>query len=425
MQADLKIELWDLDRLKKWDKNPRSISKNGLKRLVEQIRRLGQYKPLIVTEDGTIIGGNMRFEAFKEIGLKQVYVSIVSPKDEDEMFEYALSDNDPAGFYDDDLLANILPTFDIDFSLYSVNMREATSLKSISDISLNAQEDEAPELDEKNPPVSQRGEVYQLGRHRLMCGDSTSAEDVGKLMGEDKAHMIFTDPPYMVDYHSPKGLSYDSAKFGNSGTIFNDNLSDLDALQFYIDVLKNLYTFTHDTVTLYWWFANKQNLINRISWEETGWHMSQIIIWLKNSMVFSRGQDYHRMYEPCMLGWKKKKTHFRNRSVSKMTDVFNLEFEDFELMLDVWYQRRDNTADYVHPTQKPVRLAERAIKKSSKSEDIVIDLFGGSGSTLIACQQMNRTARLMELDPKYCDVIRKRYCNLIGRGDEWQEITKA
>lgn len=425
MVKDLRIEKWDISRLKKWDKNPRSITKNGLARLMEQIKKLGQYKPLVVTEQGIVVGGNMRYEALKALGITEVYVSIVSPKDENELFEYALSDNDRAGFYDDDLLANILPTFDIDWSLYGVDMREPVSLKALRDIASGAHEDEAPAVDNQNPPVSKFGELYQLGEHRLLCGDATKREDVERLMAGKKAQMIFTDPPYMVDYHSPGGLTYDSKKYGNTNTIFNDDLSQADALQFYIDTLKNLYEFSEDKASLYWWFANKNNLINRIAWEETGWHMSQIIIWLKNSMVFSRGQDYHRMYEPVMMGWKKKKSHYRSKNVQRFTDVFNLEFDDFELLMDVWYQRRDTTTEYVHPTQKPVRLAERALKKNSRIGDIVVDLFGGSGSTLIACQQMDRKCYMMELDPKYVDVIRKRYANFIGKGDDWVGSTPS
>lgn len=429
MITELKIEKWSINDLVKWEKNPRSITKNGLNRLMEQIKKLGQYKPMVVNTGefwgvrGQIAGGNMRYEALKALGITDVHVALISPKTENEFVEYALSDNDRAGFYDDDLLANLLPTFDIDWSLYAVDLREPTSMKALYDISMGAHEDQAPEVDNTNAPKSQFGKIYQLGVHRIMCGDSTKQNDVEALMGGKKAQMIFTDPPYMVDYHSPGGLTYDSKKYGGNNTIFNDNLSDKDALQFYIDVLNNLYKVTDDKCSLYWWFANKNNLINRIAWEETGWHMSQIVIWLKNSMVFSRGQDYHRMYEPCMMGWKNKKSHFKSRNVQTFTDVFNLDYNDFELLMDVWYQKRDSTVDYVHPTQKPVRLAERGIKKNSKIGDLIIDLFGGSGSTLIACHQMQRVCYAMELDPKYVDVIRKRYANYVGTGEAWEEST--
>jgi DNA modification methylase len=230
----------------------------------------------------------------------------------------------------------------------------------------------------------------------------------------------------MVNYKSPGGLSYNSKKFGGTGgKIFNDNLNEKDALDFYVRTLKNLYDFSADDCTIYWWFADRKEIINRLAFKEAGWHISQIIIWLKNSMVFSHGQDYHRVYEPCMIGWKEKKKHYRSKILNNLKDVFSLDKESFQEMLDVWYENRDVTQDYIHPTQKPVRLAERALKRNSERGDIVLDLFGGSGSTLIACEQMNRNCYMMELDPKYCDAIRKRYARFIGKEEDWENLTKA
>lgn len=143
--------------------------------------------------------------------------------------------------------------------------------------------------------------------------------------------------------------------------------------------------------------------------KEAGWHISQTLIWLKNSMIFSFGQDYHRIYEPVMFGWKDGKKHYSNHQLSSLKEVFSLDLDDFSELMDVWYQQRDNTQEYIHPTQKPVRLAERALKKNSQPNDIVIDLFGGSGSTLMACEQLKRKARLMEMDPKYVDAIIMRW----------------
>lgn len=152
---------------------------------------------------------------------------------------------------------------------------------------------------------------------------------------------------------------------------------------------------------------------------DSGWYMSQIIVWVKNSMIFSQGQDYHRMYEPCMFGWKKGKKHFTDKKQANLKDVFSLGYDDFKEAIDsfcdIWYQKRDVTANYVHPTQKPVRLAERALKKNSKPGDVIIDAFLGSGSTLIACQQMGRSCYGQELDPKFVDVIIKRWEQLTGQ----------
>jgi len=205
-------------------------------------------------------------------------------------------------------------------------------------------------------------------------------------------------------------LTYSSKRFGgNGGKIFNDNKSDKDCFDFYVAVLRNLYDFACDDASIYWWFASKNEVINRLAFAEIGWHISQVIIWLKNGIVFSQGQDYHRCYEPAMFGWKKGQAHFKNKEIATFKEVFNLEFQDFEDVLDCWYKRRDNPGSYVHPTQKPVGLAERSLRKNCVRGDIVADVFGGSGSTLIACEQMDRRCFLIEMDPKFCDVIVKRW----------------
>ena len=269
-------------------------------------------------------------------------------------------------------------------------------------------------LKEIDVPRTQPGDIYLLGNHRLMCGDSANPDDVALLMGTELAQLIFTDPPYNVNYQSPSGLSYNSSRYGNSGRIFNDNKTDADCLTFYTDVLKNLFEISKDDAAIYWWFAMGNIPLSIEAFELSGWHRSQVLIWVKNGLVFSFGQDYHRAYEPCMFGWKKKNTHYKNKDLNNLVDVFNIEKTEFNSIADVWYQKRDATHLYVHPTQKPIGLAERALRKNSRDQDIVVDLFGGSGSTLLACHQMNRRARLMELDPKYCDAIVKRYLQFTG-----------
>lgn len=242
-----------------------------------------------------------------------------------------------------------------------------------------------------------------------MCGDSSSAGDCAALFGKSKPRLIFTDPPYSVNYQSKKGNSYSKGRFAGPA-VFNDDKDGQEAQKFYQDVLANLYAFSSPDASLYWWYANnKREIENRLAFSEAGWHSSQVIIWLKEQMIFSLGQDYHRVYEPCLFGWKQGRQHFSNRKWANAKDVFSLEMEDFSEIIDLWYQRRDRTNEYVHPTQKPVRLAERAIKKNSMPGDIVADVFGGSGSTLIACDQMKRRCFMMELDPKFCDVIINRY----------------
>lgn len=177
-------------------------------------------------------------------------------------------------------------------------------------------------------------------------------------------------------------------------------------------------------MTLYWWYASRLVDINLQAMRDNKFHFSQVVVWLKNSLIFSAGQLFHRIYEPCMVGWKEGKTHYQNLTFSAYTELWTLDKKSFADYLDAWYQKRDNTSKYIHPTQKPVQLAERAIKRSSEKGDIVLDAFAGSGSTMIACEQLERSCRLIELDPKYCDAIVGRWvkysenANIIKNGED-------
>jgi len=415
-------EYWEIEKLKEWDKNPRKATKSALERLKKHILKFRVYKPLIVTPEGIVLGGNMRLKVFKELGLKKVWVSVVEPKNEKEMLEYALSDNDRIGYYDKELFFTNFQHIELEKGLFSIDYKEPLKLDDFVLINEKLKEDEIPEVDENNIK-SKPGEVYQLGQHRLMCGDATKKEDVEKLMGGEKANLIFTDPPYNVDYQSHGSHSYSEGRFKHK-KIFNDNLSDENYYQFLLDSLKNAYHFSTDDSPVYLWYASKNQHIVRKAFLDAGFYFSQIIIWVKEHFVFSH-QDYQRIYEPCMYGWKEGKNHQRNIYLTNLEDVILLDKKTFTELMDVWYEKRDNTAQYEHPTQKPVGLSGRAIRHSSKIGDIVLDLFGGSGSTLIAAEQLERKAYLMELDPYYCDVIRKRYAKFIGKEEVWESETKA
>ena len=403
-------KLVKIEEIKPYAKNAKKHPVKQINQIAKSIKDFGFNQPIVLDKKNIIIVGHGRYEAAQILELKEV-PCIVVDLNEQEARAYRLADNKlNESDWDMDLVIEELKLLDkekIEITGFDIDL-----IIEIKEDEFDAQK----EYDDIKEAVAKLGDIYQLGEHRLMCGDSVIRGDVEKLMDGKLGRMIFTDPPYNVNYKSPGGLDYSSTKFGGTGgKIFNDNKSDKDCVDFYTDVLFNLSHFTTDDVTIYWWFANKNNHINRFAFENADWHMSQIIIWLKNSMVFSRGQDYHRQYEPCMLGWKKKKTHYKNKKITNLKDVFNLDFDDYKEMLDVWYEKRDVTQNYVHPTQKPLRLPERALKKSSEKNDIVVDLFGGSGSTLMACHQLDRKCYTMELDPKYVDVIIKRYENYTGQ----------
>lgn len=397
-------------------KNYRKHGDKNKKLIKESLEALGTGRSIVLDNDNVIVAGNGVFEQAQELGLKVkviesdgkelIAIKRTDLKTEDEKRKLlAIADNKTSDTseFDFDLLTDDFELGvleDLGFEDFEINIFK-------DDVSL---EEDGYEFQLPEKPISKTGDVYQLGNHRLVCGDSTNMEDVDVLMQGEKAHLVFTDPPYNVDYKSPNGNSYDSQKYGGTGgKIFNDNKSDEDCVKFYTDVLKNLYQITHDNAPIYWWFALKNYPLNFAAFQLTGWYISQTIIWLKENMVFSHGQDYHRCYEPCLFGWKKGQTHFKVRNLNNYKDVFALSMEDYRDAMDLWFESRDVTNEYVHPTQKPIRLAERAFRKHSKKDFIVVDMFGGSGSTLIACEQSGRIARLMEMDPKYCDVIVKRY----------------
>lgn len=390
--------LWPIDKLHEWDKNPRTITKEAFERLKWQIGHLKEYKPLLVNQDGIVLGGNMRLKAYREMGKKDVWVSVVETKSDEEMWEYALSDNDHVGATDEDMLANMMPQLDIDWSKYAVDLKEPTNLGDLLDSFKEVVEDEVPEVSNE-PAVSKLGEVYQLGRHRLMCGDSTKIEDVEKLMNGQKADMVFTDPPYGVNY---EGKTKDKL------TIENDADNDKENMrEFWIECFCNMRETMKDGAS-YYCFSSQggEMMMMMIALTESGFYIKQQIIWRKNTIVLGHS-DYQFQHEPIIYGWKRESTH---------------KFYGDRTQSSVWDFDKPN-ASKEHPTMKPIGIMVKAIKNSSKEGDIVMDLFGGSGSTLIACEQSNRSCFINELDPKYCDVIRKRYSKFIGKEDSWIQET--
>jgi len=248
--------------------------------------------------------------------------------------------------------------------------------------------DEVPELPKE--PKSKLGEVYQLGDHRLMCGDATKKEDVEKLMDGDKADMVFTDPPYNVDYGVSKNPRH------KIRTIENDKQSDSEWKDFNHNFIQNIIDFYKGGDIYVWGAPGPEGMRQRLWLNDIGFHWSTTIIWKKQQLVLSPAK-YQRIYEPCFYGWLEKSTY---RGGRKQTEVWEID-------------RPLNSK--LHPTMKPIELCCRAIKNSSERDNIVLDLFGGSGSTLIACEQLNRKCYIMELDPKYIDVIIERWEKFTGR----------
>jgi DNA modification methylase len=399
--------------LKPAEYNPRSFSDQALKDLKESIKRFGIVDPIIVNSaenrKNIVIGGHFRLRAAKELEIHEVPVLYIDIPDLKREQELNLRLNKNLGEWDWSLLANIDENILLDSGFQKVELHERFG------VNQETEEDDfdaEAEYEAITNPVSKLGEVYELGRHRLMCGDSTNPEHVAKLMNGQKANMIFTDPPYNVDYKYAKYTAIHGErkkKFMNGGKIFNDNKSPEEFYEFLLASFKNAFDYTTEDAPIYVCHATKTQEQFFKAFAEAGFHFSQTIIWLKERIILAMGQDYHRIYEPIMFGWKEGRKHYTNKFMTTEKEVWDLDKLTFEERLDVWFQSRDKSSEYEHPTQKPIRLAGRAVRKSCAPGGAVIDLFGGSGSTMMAAEQTERSAYLMELDPAYCDVIRKRY----------------
>ena len=387
------METRQISQLKNWDKNPRGIKKDDFERLKSQIKELGIYKPFLITEDNIVLGGNMRLKACVDLGIKEAPVTVVKAPTDELKIKYALSDNDRAGYYEEDQLAElILSVPDLQLTDYKLDLGQLTTVQDLLSKFApdNIEEDESPEVSDE-PPDSKLGEVYQLGRHRLMCGDSTKIEDVEKLMDGKKADMVFTDPPYNIAYEGGSK---------KREMIKNDIVDDF--YTFLFDVYSRMFENTKGGASFYVTHADSERVNFTKAFIDAGGYLSSIIIWVKDNATFGR-QDYFWRHEPILYGWNSKGSH-KWQGDNKQDTIWNI--------------KRPSRSDE-HPTMKPIELIVKALKNSSKSDDLILDLFGGSGSTLIACEQTDRTCYMMELDCRYIDVIRKRYWKLIDP-ENWE-----
>jgi len=387
--------------------NPRFIKDDRFEKLKNNIKefpKMMKLRPIIIDDSNKIIGGNMRYRALIELGYSEIpegWVVKASELTEEEKERFIITDNIPYGDWDYEKLGNEwdevkLEDWGMDLSEINIHFEPEAEE---DDFDIDKAVEDAKE------PICKLGDIWQLGKHRIMCGDSTKKEDVEKLMDRKKADMVFTDPPYNVNYGSivnhpawkrtqTSNGNLSTRRAGNEA-IKNDNLSKEDWELFVKNYMEILLKYCDGE--FYICMSNKEMYTNKHIFESIGGHWASFIIWHKHTFVLSM-QDYHRQYEPIMYGWKEGTKHkwYGGRSQS---DVWNID------------KPRSNE---LHPTQKPIELCSRAIQNNTKKEMIVLDSFLGSGSTLIACEQLNRICYGMEIDPMYCDVVIRR----------WEEYTK-
>ena len=398
------IEHLSLDALVPYARNSRTHSPEQIAQVAGSIREFGFTNPVLIDGEGGIIAGHGRVMAARQLGLSEVPCIRLAHLTDAQKRAYVIADNKLAlnAGWDDALLAlELRELAEMDFDLHLTGFDD-DEISKLLDIELGEGErqgdaDAVPEV--RPDPISKPGDVWALGRHRVMCGDSTSIDQAGVLMGGSMADLLITDPPYNVAYEGGGGCDANrKSKTRADHEIDNDAMSDADFRQFLRDCYATADAFMRPGAVFYVWHADSEGLNFRAAAGEVGWTVRQCLIWNKNSLVLGR-QDYHWKHEPCLYGWKDGAAHYWGSDRSQTT------------VLDFARPNRNGE----HPTMKPVDLIEYQVKNSSKRGDTVLDLFGGSGSTLIACEKTARSARLMELDPRYCDVIVRRWQDFTGQ----------
>lgn len=384
-----KIVMLPVSEVRPYEKNPRK-NKDAVQYVKASIEKFGFKQPIIIDGNRVIVCGHTRLLAAKSLGMAEVPCIFADDLTDEQVKAYRLADNKVAEFaeWDSDLL-NIelgdLADLDIDMTQFGFDPFEEEQPEIVED-----------EIPEEVEPVAKLGDIFQLGDHRLMCGDSTDTDAVEKMLGGVKARMVFTDPPWNVAYGT--NVEKGNVQGYKVRTILNDSMTTEQFHDFMDSIFASMKNAIEPGCPTYVVMSAQEwgNLM--LSLKENGFHWSSTIIWAKDTLVLSR-KDYHTQYEPIWYGWEDSASRLKNVKDRKQSDL--------------WQIPRPKKSD-LHPTTKPVELVARAIKNSSDKGEVVLDLFGGSGTTLIAAEQTGRKARLMELDPKYCDVIIARWEKLTG-----------
>jgi DNA modification methylase len=400
MEQNLRIELITLSSLRLDPNNARRHDKKNLQAIKGSLSLFGQRKPIVISGDNTIVAGNGTVEAARELGWTEIYVARI-PHDwtPEQIKAYALADNRTAELaeWDSKILADQLLELDAegwDVAEFGFEPLEPP---------INP-DDEGPLNFDDAPARVQLGEIWKLGNHILACGDSTDSGIYNKLLGEEKVDVIFTDPPWNVNYGG--AVEPGNAQGYKVRTIMNDHMEAGQWNDFVKGFCVNLKSYSKPGAPIYLVMSAQEWPVIDLNLREAGFHWSSTIIWAKDRLVLSR-KDYHTQYEPIWYGW--------NDSAARLVEVADRK------QTDLWQIDRPSKSE-LHPTTKPIELITKALQNSSKVGDIVLDAFGGSGSTLIGAEKTKRRCRMIELDPKYCDVIIERWEKLTGQEAERVEL---
>jgi site-specific DNA-methyltransferase (adenine-specific) len=406
-----------VSEVRPYEKNPRKNAE-AVKYVKASIEKFGFKVPIVIDSNRVVVCGHTRLMAAKSLGMAEVPCIMASDLTDEQIKAFRLADNKVGEFAKWD---------------YSLLGAELSDIASMSDIDMgefgfDLDSEEEPEIKEDEVPeevesVCKRGEIWQLGEHRLMCGDSTKREDVAKLMNGELAHLWLTDPPYNVAIENSQGM-----------TIQNDSMASDDFRKFLIGAFDAANSVMAKGCPFYIWFATREHMNFEGALNDVGLQVRQELIWNKNSIVLGRSH-YQWKHEPCLYGWKGDSCRYfidrRDRATviedEEEIDIDKMKKDEMKELLHKIYESKipttvincpKPTKDADHPTMKPVRLFGYQMQNSSRQGDIILDTFGGSGTTIVAAEQLDRKARLMELDPHYCDVIIARWEKLTGQKAE-------
>ena len=431
-QLPSRIELWHVDRLKPYERNARTHDAAQVKKIAASITEFGFTNPILVDSSDGIIAGHGRLMAAKELGLGEVPVIVLDHLTDAQRRAYILADNRLAldAGWDNEMLAAELTAlqadgFDLDLTGFSGEEIDDLLADGADDADQDRDDDAVPETAKRL--VSRRGDVWLLGKHRLICGDSTNLSDIERLTAGEQIECLWTDPPYNVAYE------------GTAGSIKNDDMEDGQFRQFLHDAFVCAFAVMKPGGAAYIAHADTEGYNFRGAFRDAGFKLSGCLIWRKNSLVLGRS-DYQWQHEPILYGWKEGAAHrwYGERNKTTMVEFDGGLFDQIgenQYQITIGEQTliiegenltvREARASVVteekpkrnaeHPTMKPVPLIERFLLNSTKRGDTVMDLFGGSGSTLIACEKLGRIARLCELDEKFVDVIVRRWQDYTGK----------
>lgn len=412
----MKIEKINIDRLIPYARNPRN-NKASVSKVASSIKEYGWQQPIVVDNEMVVIAGHTRLLAAQQLGLNEVPVHIAANLTAEQIKAYRLADNRIAqdSEWDESLLAlelAELESLDFDLDLTGFTPNELNDLLAKEMIEGLVDEDLAPPVPDN--PISKLEDVWLLGDHRLVCGDATNSEHVKMLMDGNLADLVFTDPPYNVDYGGGRkaGSTPPGARVKAHGTILNDKMTPEEFETFCENFFKSYLEIMKPLSCIYVCHSDQKSEA-KMTFQRTfsdHFYFSSTLIWAKNNAGLGF-QDYRAKHEPMLYGWKEGKGKHQFFGERTKTTVWNI--------------KREPTTEYVHPTQKPVELVSEAMFNSSKGKDNVVDLFGGSGSVVIAGEKIDRRAFVMELDPKYCDVIIQRWQNYTGKEAVNEKLKKT